>query len=247
MTSPQPQSTSKKLLAGRISLDADLGVEPIPRKAQDFVGSRMRNELPAILMDATSQGKVFSIANTMAVLAALGRGPGEVIVGDLDLANLAGVQRMMLLAVNSDDQRTWLTAVKKQYPEPSTQLETLLQGFGEQASFARFKERLRNDHVGFYNLNLAEDIGDLHDVDGKGFSAVYISNIETYLGGFLSESFDAQLAGSAQRRFRTNVLSLTGDETLLIHGGGAMKMQVENAAKASQNWMPATAVQRADS
>ena len=88
---------------------------PRPLQANDFLGRRADNQLPAMMMDATQRGPVLSVANSTAILAAFGTGPHRVTVADVSPAHLAGVQDILNLARNAHTPQAWLAAVRDRH------------------------------------------------------------------------------------------------------------------------------------
>lgn len=235
-------SPDRQEMAGiRLGLVSDMKVKPKPLHASDFVGSKARNQLPVILIDATQSGAVLSVANTMAILAGFGPGPGHVVVADIASSHIAGVQHILRLAKESPDQASWLRAVKQMYPNVGRQLDLSLRRLGMHGSFSHLKARIASDRFSFFSIDLADEnaLSTLSKASPSGFAAVYTSNIEMYLAGFLNGGTRSDEDRQAKLdHFRTNVLGLMNERTKFIHAGAGVRMDITEGLENAKAWQP---------
>ncbi|WP_229768892.1 hypothetical protein [Pseudomonas syringae] len=221
-------------------LHDNLNVRANTTKVTDYVGTKAANQIPCLLSNATFQGDVISVANSMAVLAAMGQGHGNVIVADLDKAHLAGVQSVLAIAQSSGSQEAWLREVKRQHKSGyADHLELLIQRNQEHLSFDSLKQRLHRGGVSIVQADMASDSAtELAGLAPHGVSGMYVSNIEMYLGGFLDKANTSiNERQQALNAFKNNIVSLMGAEAFLIRGE-SVGMQVHNKNAAINDWIP---------
>ncbi|WP_425470826.1 hypothetical protein [Trinickia fusca] len=187
-------------------------------------------------MDATKKGTVLTVANTMAVIAGLGTGTGRVVVTDVDLSHLAGVQAILSSAKFHNDYGGWIAEVKQRHPAVGAQIETICGRLKTEADFSALKRRVDADGFDFVHTDLADcDIGKLKSLSPGGYSAIYASNIEMYLSGFCKA--DAGVTDASKlAQYKSNIVNLMGDETKLIHGAFGVQMNVTNGIAKTREW-----------
>jgi len=225
----------------RFGLDDTIDANPRPLPANDFLGRRADNQLPALMMDATRRGPVLSVANSTAVLAAFGTGPHRVAVADISPGHLAGVQDVLKMAADAPSQEAWLAAVKQRHGAIGSQLETALARAGSSASFDRMKERVAQGEIDLHHVDLATDqaAGLRESAGPSGFSAVYASNIEMYVAGFLNHGQTS--AAERQQgldKYRGNLLGRMHEEAAFVRGTAMGPMEVSSKAQAQEGWHP---------
>ena len=212
-----------------------------PLQANDFLGRRADNQLPALMMQATQRGPVLSVANSAAILAAFGAGPHRVAVADVSQPHLAGVQDILNLARQAATQGQWLAAVKSRHGAIGDHLEASLARADAHASFERFKERVETGQVDLFHVDLASDhAAKLRDVAGKaGFAAVYASNIEMYVAGFLNHGeTSASDRQQGLEKYRGNLLGLMQEDADFVRGTAMGPMEHSTMAQAQSDWHP---------
>jgi hypothetical protein len=242
---PAAVRTGSSVQVDPTRLDLHTPIRDAPAKVVPgmfFLGSVARNALPQLLMDATRRGAVLATASTTAVLAAFGTGPGRVAVADLSKANLAGVQDLLLLARDPPDQEAWLSSVAHRHgARLAGQLRRSLAQAGPSASFERLQERLRRSEIDLFHVDLAAPDGTagLQAVAPGGFAALYTSNIEMYLAGFLS-SADLSREQRQQQldQYRHNILGLMNPDSQFVHSHTMGAQQLNSFEEARQHWRP---------
>ncbi|CCG85749.1 hypothetical protein [Erwinia piriflorinigrans] len=228
--------------ATRYGLHDNIGCRANTTKVSDFVGSKSNNAIPSLLANATHKGDVVTVANSMAVMAAMGQGHGKVVVSDLSDAHLAGVKSVIALAEKNHNQDGWLKDVKKEHGSSyASHLSLLISRNGDDLSFEQLQRRIRNQDIAFYHVDLASSSASEIEKDTPhGVSAVYASNIEMYLGGFLSK--DGKSFSERQQSldsFKENLTGMLKHDGILIHGNTMGPMELHSYHDAINNWQPA--------
>ncbi|NUO74313.1 MAG: hypothetical protein HOQ10_16590 [Frateuria sp.] len=199
--------------------------------ASDLVGARVNNQLPVLMAEGSRTGAVVTVANSEAVRVAMAPTiTTQVLIVDIALARIELLKLIFNWASKAADAQEWHATINHECtPESAKRFLRLI----ETGSFESLKARL--PHIKYLHDDLSRDgvVAKIRDtLGGEGVGVIYASNIELYLGNLL---FDQPKASKEQ--FRTNLLNLMGDETILLRSDSVFMASHAGRKKAEETWV----------